>query len=230
MRQKLMLVAVVLLASFGVRSWLAAPPLVPQRLPLEDFPSQLAARPASGAAATAGSWELTRSERLSQDILDTLKANDYLMRDYRMRGGRLDGSEAQLFIAYYRNQSAGDAMHSPKNCLPGAGWEPITSDRIPLAINAPDGKPAVVNRYVVENSGARDVVLYWYQAQGRVIASEYWGKFYLVWDAMREHRRDGAIVRVIVPVPYGQSIEPSTTIALALARASEAQLPPYLPN
>ncbi|MGH9471627.1 MAG: exosortase C-terminal domain/associated protein EpsI [Terriglobales bacterium] len=229
MKQKLLLVAVVLLASFGVRTWLSAPPVLPRRLPLAGFPSRLAAVPATGATA-AGAWELVRSERLDQNTLDVLLADDYLLRDYRAQGGSLNGDGAQLFVAYYRNQSAGDAMHSPKNCLPGAGWEPVTNDRLPLGIHAPDGKPALVNRYVVENSGNRDLVLYWYQAQGRVIASEYWGKFYLVWDAMRQHRRDGAIVRVIVPVPYGQPIGPSTNIALSLAQASEAKLSAYLPN
>ncbi|MGH9486272.1 MAG: exosortase C-terminal domain/associated protein EpsI [Terriglobales bacterium] len=223
MKQKLLLVTLILVATFGARTWLAQPPIMPHRLPLAEFPAQL-------AAPAGGSWMLANTEQLDAETMSVLKASDYLLRDYRMQGGPLAGAQAQLFVAYYRNQSAGDAMHSPKNCLPGAGWEPVTNDRIPLGMNAPDGKPALVNRYVVENSGARDIVLYWYQAQGRIIASEYWGKFYLVWDAMREHRRDGAIVRVVVSIPYGAQTGPSTATALSLARASDLRLPAFLPN
>src|SRR6185312_3812618 len=101
----------------------------------------------------------------------------------------------------------GESMHSPKNCLPGAGWEPIQSDLVPL----PAAGPGVeVNRYVVEKEGDRDLVLYWYQAQGRIIAREYWGKLYLVWDAMRQGRRDGAIVRVLVPMGTHETVEAAT--------------------
>ena len=46
----------------------------------------------------------------------------------------------------------------------------------------------------------RQLVLYWYQSHGRVVASEYWGKFYLVRDAVRMNRTDAALVRVIVPM------------------------------
>ncbi|MGH9476780.1 MAG: exosortase C-terminal domain/associated protein EpsI [Terriglobales bacterium] len=230
MRQRLLLITVVLLATFGVRSWLGAPPRVPRRLPLADFPTMLPVHASAGAAETGSAWNRVRSEQLDANTMSVLKANDYLLDDYRLHGGPLNGAAAQLFVAYYYNQSAGDAIHSPKNCLPGGGWEPVVNDRIPLGAPAPNGKPGLVNRYVVENSGARDLVLYWYQAQGRIIASEYSGKFYLVWDAMRERRRDGAIVRVIVGIPFGQSDVTATKVALSLARASEAHLPAFLPN
>ena len=47
----------------------------------------------------------------------------------------------------------------------------------------------------------RQLVLYRYQAHGRIVASEYWGKIYTVVDAIRLNRSDGAMVRVIVPIP-----------------------------
>ena len=55
-----------------------------------------------------------------------------------------------------------------------------------------------VNRVVIEKGLDRQVVLYWYQSHGRVVASEYWGKIYTVVDAIRLNRTDAALVRVIV--------------------------------
>ncbi|MBI2683449.1 MAG: EpsI family protein [Acidobacteriales bacterium] len=136
---------------------------------------------------------------------------------------------ADLFVAYYRVQKAGESMHSPKNCLPGSGWAPLVNDTVVLT-KSPEGRDLPVNRYVIEKSGERALVLYWYQAGHRVIASEYWGKIYLVWDAMRTGRRDGGIVRIIVPLYKGQTEDDATKSGLAFARTAYGQLPSYLPE
>jgi len=210
-RRHWLVLALILLVTFGVKERLGGSPIVPLRQPLSQFP------------AVVGPWRLVSQSDLSSDVLGVLKADDYMVRNY----GSDSGSQAQLFVAYYRSQRAGESMHSPKNCLPGAGWEPIQSDEIPLQAG-PAGTR--INRYVVENEGNRDLVLYWYEAQGRIIASEYWGKFYLVWDSMRDGRRDGAIVRVLVPMQPGESIEHATATALSLANPSLSQLARFLPD
>lgn len=210
-RRHWLLVALILAATFSVRSHLGASPSVPLRLPLEQFP------------ASVGQWKLQSQPRMTDDILGVLKADDYLLRIYQ----NPQGVQAQFFIAYYRSQRAGETMHSPKNCLPGSGWEPVQSDMIAFPA-APSG--TVINRYVVEKEGDRDLVLYWYQAHGRIIASEYWGKFYLVWDAMRMGRRDGAIVRVLVPMAPGESVAAATDQALSLADPALPLLSNFLPN
>ncbi len=207
-RRHWLLLTILLLATFGVRARLGASPVVPLREPLSQFPNQV------------GRWGLESQPALTPDVIGVLKADDYMIRNY----GTAQGEQAQLFVAYYRSQHAGESMHSPKNCLPGSGWEPIQSDYIHLAAG-PE-----INRYVVENEGDRDLVLYWYQAQGRIIASEYWGKFYLVWDAMREGRRDGAIVRVLVPMAPHETVAAATQEALSLANPSLPLLRHFLPN
>jgi EpsI family protein len=211
MRRHWLLLSVLLLATLGVRARLSHAAVVPLREPLALFPNQI------------GPWQLVSQPAMTKDEIAVLKADDYMVRNYATRSGKV----AQLFVAYYRTQHAGDSMHSPKNCLPGSGWEPIQSDLVPLAA-APAG--TMVNRYVVENSGDRDLVLYWYQAQGRIIASEYWGKIYLVWDAMRENRRDGAIVRVLVPMTENQTVAAATKTALDMANRSMPLLSHFLPR
>ncbi len=64
---------------------------------------------------------------------------------------------------------------------------------------------------MVSKGEDKSVVLYWYQARDRVIASEYRAKFYLVADAIRYNRTDTALVRVVVPVSGSDSAAATKT-------------------
>jgi EpsI family protein len=115
-------------------------------------------------------------------------------------------------------------MHSPKHCLPGAGWVFESSSYVNL--NDAGGKSHQVGEYVISNGESRQFVIYWFQEQGRSIASEYMARVYLVSEAMRQNRTDGALVRVITP--FGPGDDSST--ARARAEAFTAQLTPILPR
>jgi EpsI family protein len=52
----------------------------------------------------------------------------------------------------------------------------------------------------------RQFVIYWYQAHGRSVANEYMAKIYMVADAIRMNRTDGALVRVITPIASSEDI------------------------
>jgi len=122
---------------------------------METFPSQL------------GAWTMVENRTLPPSLLEVLRLDSYISRFYRDPSGE----EVELFVAYYRSQRAGENMHSPQNCLPGSGWQPIMTDRI--AADLGTGRTEIVNRYLVEKDGKRALVLYWYQAHGRLIANEY---------------------------------------------------------
>ncbi len=143
---------------------------------------------------TMGNFVGDRAPDLEPDVLKVLGVDDYINRVYRPRDERIP---VGLYIGYYQSQREGDTMHSPMNCLPGSGWQPTSSGRTTLMV---DGQPREVNRYVVEKGGDRLLVLYWYKSHGRVVASEYWGRIYMVLDAMRMNRTDAALVRVVVPI------------------------------
>ena len=104
-----------------------------------------------------------------------------------------------LFVAFFESQRKGGAIHSPKNCLPGAGWEPVEFGITTIEMPGHPA-PGAINRAIVQKGLSKQLVLYWYQSQGRIIASEYSAKFYLVWDALTRNRTDGALVRIITPV------------------------------
>jgi EpsI family protein len=160
------------------------------RTPLASFPTEV------------DGWKSTRSVEFDPKIVTILGVTEYLNRVYVREQDR---TQVGLYVGYYKSQRQGESIHSPLNCLPGSGWQPITSGRaiipIPADASASLAAPSIeVNRYVVQKGLDTLLVLYWYQSHGRVIASEYWGKFYLVADALRLNRTDAAIIRVMVPI------------------------------
>jgi EpsI family protein len=143
-------------------------------------------------------WNGRRAANLDEKILAVLGVDDYINRLYFNSRGAL----VSLYVGYYGSQRQGDTIHSPLNCLPGAGWLPVRQGRINIAVanGAGENRDIEVNRLVIEKGLDRQLVLYWYQSHGRVVASEYWGRAYLVLDAVRLSRTDGALVRVITPI------------------------------
>jgi EpsI family protein len=154
-----------------------------------------------------GDWLIYRDFPIDKEILDILKADDTLNRFYVNQSTR---QLAGLYIAYFQTQRYGQAPHSPKNCLPGSGWEPVQEDFIFLRVPGWDA-PIKVNRSVVQHGDEKSVTLYWYQSHNRVIAAEYAAKFWAVADSIRYRRSDTALVRIMVPVgPAGIDVAERT--------------------
>jgi EpsI family protein len=135
--------------------------------------------------------------------------SDYLFRVYA--APESDVYAASLYVGYYESQMQGRTIHSPKNCLPGAGWEPLASEvaLVPLA----GGASVEVNRYILQREGEQALVLYWYQGRGRIAHNEYMVKWDLLRDAALRQRSDEALVRIVVPV--------TTTVEDAFERARD---------
>jgi EpsI family protein len=146
---------------------------------------------------TLGNW--TGEERpLQKQIVQAVMVSDYTNRIYVNSAD----PPVQLYIGYYASQRTGDTIHSPKNCLPGAGWDPIHSGYARISLR--DGRQIVVNEYVIQQDQNKQLVFYWYQGRGRIIASEYAGKFWMVADAIYRNRTDGALVRLTTNLTDGQ--------------------------
>ena len=143
-----------------------------------------------------GSWRGRDAEPLPDDIVAVLGVDDYVQRVYVNDAG----VPVSLYAGYYQSQRQGDAIHSPQNCLPGSGWRPVSSTTVTLTSG---GRAVPVNQYVIQKGLTQQVVLYWYQGRGRVVANEYRNKALLMWDAARLNRTNGGLVRVIVPIAPG---------------------------
>ncbi|MBI3209654.1 MAG: EpsI family protein [Candidatus Solibacter usitatus] len=178
---------------------------------LKDFPTAF------------GGWKLLQEGVIEKEILDVLKADDVITRTYT------DGNKhwAGLFIAYFATQRTGKAPHSPKNCLPGSGWVPITAERVSIPI---DGRPNIdANRYVVAHGEERSLVIYWYHTRYRTVASEYTAKVYTVADAIRYNRSDVAIVKATLNFVSGNE-EEATRLTVQFVKDFYKELDAYFPG
>lgn len=183
---RLLLVSALFFGSAGYISYKTQPEKVGMRAPLASLPLQL------------GTWEGRGAPAFATAIEKVLGVDEYINRVYVSAAK----PHVSLYVGFYQSQRQGDTMHSPLNCLPGAGWQPVRQDRATFEVTDSSGtsRPVTVNQFIIEKGLERQMVLYWYQSHGRVIASEYTSKIYLVYDAMRLNRTDAAMVRVVTPL------------------------------
>src|SRR5713226_3990191 len=172
-----MVLSVVLIAQASLFYGFSRGEQAPAYRPLDQFPAQV------------GAWRMAQQGVMEQEIKDVLRADDYVTRYYAESPTKF----ANLFVAFFKSQRAGQTPHSPKNCLPGAGWVWTVSDTISVAIPG-RAEPIRINRYVVSKGEEKSMVLYWYQSRDRVVASEYKAAAFSVADALRYNRTDTALV------------------------------------
>lgn len=161
-----------------------------------------------------------RDAVLDRARVDAAGADDWLLRAY------LDGGTgiASLYVGYFATQARGRTIHSPRNCLPGSGWEVLAWRPATVATSA---GPVTVNRVLLHRRGQRAVVLYWYQGRGRVESSEYRVKWNLLRDAALRRRSEEALVRVTVPVRRSETdaYRHASRVAAAVVPALGTALP-----
>jgi len=179
---------VILVLTFGVSRMVNFREKVPVKKSFGEFP------------LTIGEWTGTR-QFLDQKVLDVLDLSEYIMVSYRNPQGR----EIDFYVAYNESQSKGKATHSPETCLPGSGWIFVQAGL--TGIPTGDGKTIKINRAFMEKSGNRELVYFWFPQRGRILTSLYQVKFYNFWDAVIQHRTDGALVRVITPLYDNENMQ-----------------------
>ena len=178
--------ALLLLGALLVLQLRSTGEAVPIRKEFDTFPTVI------------GTWQAKASSNLDPEIVNFLKVNDYVMQSYR----DTDGRQLWLYVGYWATQRKGAQIHSPQNCLPGNGWEPIEASLLTVVLPAPYA-PITVNRYLIQKDREQQVVLYWYQSQGKAVAGELAAKVDMVRSAILRNRTDGALVRVSAPASGG---------------------------
>ena len=185
----------------------------PKRREFADFPMQL------------GAWHGT-PQPMARVYTSELKFTDYIMADYT----DASGPAVNFYVAYYAAQHAGDSAHSPRSCIPGGGWviKSLSQRSVPAVTIA--GQPLRVNRVLIRMGSSRQLVYYWFQEQGRLLTNEYLVKWYLFWDALTRNRSDGALVRLVTPVPTDESVQAADARLAAFARAVSPHLDAFVPD
>lgn len=186
---------------------------LPERRVFAEFPLHIA------------EWKGTTGT-IEENILASLKTEDYLLADY----AGPDGALINLWIAYYADQAAGSAAHSPRACIPGGGW--LIKK---LSVRPVDGimfgdRPLRVNRLVIKKGDYTQLVYYWFQQRGRDITNEWLVKWYLFWDAMTRNRTDGALVRLTALVAPGEDLQDADRRLTGFAAAVFPYLSEFIPD
>ena len=188
----------VLLAQAGAYYTVSAKEVIPQIAPWNEFPSRI------------GNWQALNDMAMDDAAIAELQPDDYLNRNYASRSGRV----LNLFIGYFGSRRDGRAPHSPEWCLPGAGWKSLSTRVVQIDVA---GGPIPANEYVVEKSGERYVVVYWYHQGQKAIASEWGAQLYAIPDMVLHGRTDTSLVRIITPSP-GDDVADAREAGFAFAR------------
>ncbi|MPY74871.1 MAG: VPLPA-CTERM-specific exosortase XrtD [Alphaproteobacteria bacterium] len=180
------IVSALLLATAGAASLFLADRsnLLPPREELSAFPLRV------------GDWHGQR-RTIEPPVLRTLKLTDYALMDFINSKGR---GGVNYYVAYYESQRKGEAVHSPRSCIPGDGWQIEYLGKTAVdGVTTGSGK-LIVNRVVIAKGETRQVVYYWFAQRGRHLTNEYLVKWYLFWDGLTRNRTDGALVRLVTPL------------------------------
>ena len=202
---RIAVVVILFLLTLGVLHLTDSVKEIPIKRPLSQFPKEI------------GKWTRVNQREHSEGVVNLLNADDYI--DYTYAAP--DGRGINLYVSYFESVGVGGGYHSPRNCLPGGGWNISEIRPLTLNIRHSESKPVQVSLMVVQQGEERQLTVYWYQNRGRIIASEYWEKIYLVLDALFKGRRDGSFIRIMTPTTQG---EMKNTIA-ALKAFSEDAIP-----
>lgn len=170
-------------------------------------------------------YHLSNSFQSSAGEIEMLGVDDYIQYNY------IDEANAyiNLYAGFYKAVGVSGSYHSPKNCLPGGGWGIDSIKKVVLETGIENKKQSTVSEMLIRNGAEYQVVLYWYQNRGRIIASEYWEKIYLVLDALFKGRRDGTFVRIMTVAQDGD-IKGAEARVKSFAEQVMPLLDQYLPG
>ena len=176
------IIVIILISATGLTSLFSHSERIKPNRPFSQFPLEI------------GLWRGV-SGQMDEKIYNILGVEDYIMANF----SKGPGQGVNLYVGFYQSQSKGDLIHSPKNCMPGAGWHIIKSSVISIVLPK-SGKTMKIARLLLNKGGQQQVVYYWFQSRGRIISSEYMQKIWLVLDSITKNRTDGSFIRLIAPV------------------------------
>lgn len=199
------LTIITLLLTYGATHYIDnRKEIIPEHNALVNFPTTLA------------DWTGYQMP-LGDDVAEKLAMTDYLLANYK----NANNQTVNFYVAYYETQRKGESPHSPRVCIPGGGWEIAAFERI-TANNHP------VNRVVIKKGTQEQLVYYWFQGHGRIVANEYLNKWYLLQDSIMKNRTDGSLVRMVTMVGQNESIAQAEQRLQSFMSVAEPQLKQYI--
>jgi exosortase D (VPLPA-CTERM-specific) len=187
---------------------------VPVRKSFTDFPVEIA------------EWQSIR-KTMEAKFIDALKFEDYLLANYSSQSGSLE-----LYVAYYDSQRKGESAHSPRSCLPGAGWKITQRNNVAIDYKDSANNKAQMSasRMLVQQGDNKFLMYYWFKQRDRHVTNEYLVKWYLFWDGMTRNRTDGALIRVMYPISQQQDVQAADQIIQTFLQETLSVLPEFVPD
>lgn len=200
------IVSLLLVSVFVVESIDKREEIIPARKTFPEFSDHIA------------DWTGTQKS-LESRIIEKLQLTDYILSDYV----KLGSPPVNFYVAYYESQRKGVSPHSPRVCIPGGGWQISDISRTQVG-NVP------INRIIIKKEKNMQLVYYWFQQRGRLIANEYLMKWHLFKDALLLNRTDGALVRITTLVSPEESIKDADERLKGFLEDLLPVLPEYIPD
>jgi EpsI family protein len=169
------------------------------------------------------SWSGTEIP-IPDETLKRLGAGEFLQRTYKDPTN--SAAYVDLYVAHIPGQRA-LFRHLPEACMEGSGWSPVESGTTTLAF--PGDAPFSANRYLIARGAAHQVVIFWYSARGRRVASEDWISMYLAFDSLRLNRSDNALIRMNTQLLPGETPEDAERRLRSFAGLVSPLLKNYIP-
>ncbi|MEM9263862.1 MAG: VPLPA-CTERM-specific exosortase XrtD, partial [Pseudomonadota bacterium] len=170
-------------------------------------------------------WRFLNTETLSKETEEVLNADDYVVANFADEAGKL----LNVYVAYLDSQEDGKSWHSPRQCLPGGGWQigEITATALPIESR---GQSISVNRALIQQGDERLLVYFWFEQRGRTITNEFMIKYYLMVDTVRKKRSDGALVRILTEVDPDETVDAAEQRLISFTKSVVDELPAYVPQ
>ncbi len=150
---------------------------IPINKPLDQFP------------ARAGDWTMTGQARFDERVLAVLLPTDYLSRSYADSAG----DRLSLYIGFHNGGPDSGPIHSPKQCLPGSGWNRLAEEVRHVTL---DGEDIPYVSAIYQKDSEKQLFLYWFQVRDQILTNEYALKLAMIKNSVLSNRRDSAFIRL----------------------------------
>jgi len=206
--------------NFYIYNYFAKDPVIPERRSFDEFPIDIE------------EWTC-RPETIDETVEKELGVTDYLLCNYL---NEKKGWFATLYVGYHESQvreagggSKENSIHPPAHCLPGSGWSIVADDTVELDVPGVPQRETLVKRLKIAKGPHRQIVYYWYQSRGRIIARDWKKILHVGFDRATRNRTDGSLVRFTIPVLHDDDAA-AEEIFHSLAPSVVSRLPAYVPN
>jgi EpsI family protein len=166
-----------------------------------------------------------RAETLDSRIVELSGAEEAFNAAYFSPSGEI----VSLYMGYRGSPftESENFFHSPDVCLPSLGWKTVESRN--HVIRAVPGVGRLrVRKMLIEKTGVRQLVYYWFQTRNRTAANVHLNRLHLTLHALARDNTYDVFIRPITPLDGLEPISSAEERLDGFVRSMMAALVPFL--